>query len=317
MDRLTSMAVFIKVADCGSFAAAAGALGISAQMVGKHITFLEQRLGTRLLNRTTRRQSLTAIGQVFYQRCKSVLAEADAAENVALQLSAAPRGQLRINAPVTFGAYALTPLINRYLQDYPEVSVDLTLNDRFVDLIDEGYEAVIRLGELQDTGLIARELMPYQLIACAAPAYLEKHGTPRIPAELTRHECLLYRYWSPVAIDEWQFTHAGETLRVRVNSRLHINDSSALLTAALNAGGILLAAESIVRPWLASGHLLPILADYQAPARAMHILFAASAPPTPKLRSFIDYVVAEFGMTAHKQRNPGREIPRSGSERPV
>ncbi|NDL63668.1 LysR family transcriptional regulator [Acerihabitans arboris] len=295
MDRLTSMAVFVKVADRGSFAAAADALNISAQMVGKHVVFLEDRLGARLLNRTTRRQSLTEIGLAFYQRCKIVLAEAQAAESVALELSATPRGQLRVNAPVTFGAYALTPMINRYLLAYPEVSMDLTLTDRFVDMVDEGYEAVIRLGALKDSSLAARELAPYRLIACASPGYLARCGLPRQLNDLEHHECLGYSFWSGPPRSEWQFIRQGEASQVRVQSRLQVNDSSALLTAALNDGGIILGAEVILRPYLASGQLLRVLPEYEAPSRPLHILFAAHRQLTPKLRSFIDLVVAEFG----------------------
>ncbi|WP_413727650.1 LysR family transcriptional regulator [Sodalis sp. RH19] len=295
MDRLTSMAVFVKVADRGSFAAAAEALNISAQMVGKHVVFLEDRLGARLLNRTTRRQSLTEIGVVFYQRCKIVLSEAQAAESVALELSAAPRGQLRVNAPVTFGAYALTPMINRYLLAFPAVKVDLTLTDRFVDVVDEGFEAVIRLGALKDSSLAARELAPYRMIACASPGYLARCGFPRQLSDLERHECLGYSFWSRPPLSEWRFTRGGEEQRVRVLSRLQINDSSALLTSALHDGGILLGPEVILRPYLASGQLVRVLPDYEAPSRPLHILFAAQRQLTPKLRSFIDCVVAEFG----------------------
>lgn len=295
MDRLTSMAVFIKVADKGSFAAAAVSLNMSAQMVGKHVVFLEDRLGARLLNRTTRRQSLTEIGTAFYQRCKIVLAEARSAESVVLELSAAPRGLLRVNAPVTFGAYALTPMVNRYLLAYPAVKVDLTLTDRFVDVVDEGYEAVIRLGALEDSSLAARELAPYRMIACASPGYLARSGSPRQTDDLARHECLGYSFWSRPPLSEWRFTRGDEQYRVRVQSRLQINDSSALLISALNDGGILLGPEVILRPYLASGLLLRVLPEYEAPSRPLHILFAAHRRLTPKVRSFIDFVVSAFG----------------------
>lgn len=295
MDRLTSMAVFVKVTEQGSFAAAADALHLSAQMVSKHILFLEKRLGARLINRTTRRQHLTEIGQAFYQRCKAVLSEAQAAESVADELSLAPRGRLRINAPVTFGTYALTPLVNRYLQQYPAVRVDLTLTDRYVDVIDEGYEAVIRLGELADSSLNARELAPYRIIACASPGYLARSGTPRQPSDLEHHECLSYSFTSRPPLKEWQFNHHGQIQRVRIQSRLQINDSSALLNAALSDGGIISGAEVMLRPYLASGQLLRVLPDYEAPSRPLHILFSAQRQLTPKLRSFIDYAVAAFG----------------------
>src|SRR5260221_2042768 len=178
MDRLTSMAMFVKAVEAGSFAAAVPALGLSSPMIGKHVRSLEERIGSRLLNRTTRRQSLTEVGRVFYERCKSVLAEAEAAEALVQDLHAVPRGRLRINAPVTFGSYSLVPMLTRYMRQYPEVAVDLTLTDRVVDLIDEGYEAVIRISPLTDSALVARPLAPYRLIACAAPAYLAERGIP-------------------------------------------------------------------------------------------------------------------------------------------
>lgn len=295
MDRLHSMAVFIKVVDCGSFATASEQLNMSSQMAGKHVAFLENRLGTRLLNRTTRKQSLTEIGALFYERCKIVLAEAEAAESIAYELSTMPRGRLRINAPVTFGAYSLAPLITRYLREYPQVHVDLTLNDRFVDLIDEGYEAVIRLGALKDSSLIARSLAPYRLIACASPQYLSARGLPLVPEDLTTHECLGFTYWSNPPERGWHFTKDGQLHAVQVNGRLQVNDATALLSAALNDGGIILGAEVVLKNYLASGQLVQVLTDYEAPSRQMHILFAAHRRPTPKLRSFIDFVVAEFG----------------------
>ncbi len=295
MDRLESMAVFIKVADCGSLAAAARALDISAQMVGKHLVFLENRLGARLLNRTTRRQSLTEIGTVFYQRCKIVLAEAELAEAVTRQLSVEPRGTLRITAPVSFGAYALTPMINRYQRAYPQVRVDLTLTDRITDVVDEGYEAVIRIGTLKDSSLIARELAPYRLLACASPGYLARKGTPEQVSDLSHHDCLGYRYWSRPSVREWRFSKQGKEQSIAIDSQLQINDISALLTAALNDGGIILGAEVVMRPYLACGQLLRVLPEYESPSRPLHILFPAHHYLTPKLRSFVDYVVMEFG----------------------
>lgn len=186
MDRLTSMAVFVRAAEAGSFAAAAPALGISAPMIGKHVRFLEARVGAQLLRRTTWRQSLTEVGRAFLERCKLVLAEAEAAELLAQDLQAAPRGLLRVNAPVTFGSYSLTPTLTRYLRRYPEVTVDLTLTDRVVDVIDEGYDAVIRIAPLTDSTLIARALKPYRLLAAAAPPISRSTARRRRPPSSRR-----------------------------------------------------------------------------------------------------------------------------------
>lgn len=294
MDRLTSMAVFVKTADSGSFAAAALAFGISSQMAGKHVSTLEERVGARLLNRTTRRQSLTEIGQIFYERCKALLADAEAAESVAQELSASPRGRLRITAPVTFGANCLAPLIARYLKGHPHVRVDLTLTDRFVDLIDEGYEAAIRLGALTDSSLIGRQLMPYRLLVCASPDYLAAHGEPRTPHELADHACLSFVYMTRPVANEWHFFDAHGDYVVPVSGPFHANDVKALRAAALHGAGVMLAPEVAVQDDLATGRLVRLLRDYETPARPMHLVFPASRA-TPKLRAFIDQVVAEFG----------------------
>lgn len=176
LDRLTSMNAFVKAVDCGSFAAAAVLLGLSPQMVAKHVLFLEDRVGARLLNRTTRRQSLTELGGLYYERCKLVLAEAEAADALAADMKAVPRGRLRISAPVTFGTCGLVPMITAYLRAQRQVELSLTLTDRFVDLVDEGYEAAFRIGPLSGSALVALPLAPYQLIVCAAPDYLRQRG---------------------------------------------------------------------------------------------------------------------------------------------
>jgi DNA-binding transcriptional LysR family regulator len=295
VDRLTSMAVFVKSADLGSFAAASVVLDISPQMVAKHVVFLEDRLGTKLLNRTTRKQSLTEFGQAYYERCKLVLAEAEAADLLAHETRAIPRGRLRVNAPVTFGTSSLIPLITRYLRSHPDVQVDLTLTDRMVDPVEEGYEAVIRLGPIVDSTLIARPLAPYRLIACASPAYLAERGTPATPAQLAEHECLGFAYWSRALGSTWRFTRNNRNCDVKVRGRLQVNDWKALLRAAVEGFGITLGAEAALKDELVSGRLVRVLPDYEAPWRPMHILFAADRHPTPKLRSFIDTVVMEFG----------------------
>ncbi len=291
MDRLVSMAVFVKAVATGSFAATADALGMSSQMVGKHVASLETRLEAQLLHRTTRRQSLTTIGQAYYERCRSILAETEAAESLVHDLSTTPRGRLRVNAPVTFGACTLAPLVTRYLQAHPEVEVELTLSDRYVDVVDEGYDAVIRLGPLKDSGLAARPLAPHRLVACASPAYLAQHGAPTVPSDLARHECLGFVYSSGFPYAEWQFEREGQIHSVQVHGRLQVNDGRVLRAAALDGQGIILQAELDLRDDLAHGRLVLVLPTYKAPSRPMHVLFSASRPQTPKLRFFIDLLV--------------------------
>ena len=176
IDRLTSMAVFVKAADAGSFAAAASALTMSPQMVAKHVAELERHLGGVLLARTTRRQNLTELGRSYYERCRTILADVEAAEALVPQADAEPSGLLRSSAPVTFGAHGLVPFLTDYLTQYPKVVIDLVLMDRYVDLIEEGFEVVFRVGELGDSALVQRQLAPYRLVACASPAYLSARG---------------------------------------------------------------------------------------------------------------------------------------------
>ncbi len=190
MDRFLSMGVFAKAVESGSFSAAGDALRMSSQLVGKHVQTLEQHLGVRLINRTTRRQHLTEAGIAFYERVKIILAEVEAAEGVAAISGAMPRGRLRINAPVTFGVHALSPRLSEYLLKYPNVTIDMSLSNRYVDLIDEGVDVAFRVGELADSSLIARALSPYRLYLCAAPAYLANSSPVERPSDLEKHEGL-------------------------------------------------------------------------------------------------------------------------------
>ena len=295
MDRLASMGVFVKAADLGSFTAAAAVLGMSSQMVGKHVSFLEARLGAQLLRRTTRQQSLTDIGRGFYERCRTILSETEAAETLVNDLSTSPRGRLRVNAPVTFGACRMAPLMTRYLEAYPDVEVELTLSDRFVDVVDEGYDAVIRIGPIKDTTLAMRELASYTLIACASPAYLAANGAPNTPEDLAGHQCLVFVSWSGLPYAEWRFVKARRAFTVQVRSRFQINDGRALLVAALEGHGIILQSEAVVHGDLDAGRLVQVLPGYASPSQPMHLLFSARRPQTPKLRYFIDCVVNAFG----------------------
>ena len=295
MDRLSSMNAFVMAAELGSYARAAERLGMSPQMVAKHVTALEQRLGARLLNRTTRRQSLTEIGQQYAEQCRQILASIHAAERGAEAMRAAPRGKLKITAPVTFGSYSLMPLITGFLRDNPDVEIDLHLTDRFVDLVEEGYEAAFRIGPLATTGLTARPLAPYRLVVCASPEYLAARGTPQAPVDLERHECLGYAFWSRPADREWVFYQASTPCKVQVASRLQINESRALMTAALDGFGIVLGPEDFLRGALARGELVRVLPDFEAPSRPMHLVYTANRQRTAKLRRFVEAVLGRFG----------------------
>jgi len=293
MDKLRSMEVFVAVVDAGSLSAAADTFRISPVMVGKHVKFLEERLGARLLARTTRRQHLTEIGAQYLAQCRQILAQVQAAETGAEAMRATPRGKLKITAPVSFGSECLAPLMADYLDAYPEVSLELNLNDRLVDLVEEGYDAAIRIGKLDDSGMVARPLQPYAMVICAAPAYLEKHGVPHTPDDLARHECLDFVQWARHL--RWRLNGKEGA---REESRFRSNNGQALRVAALHGFGIVMQAEILMAGDIAAGRLLPILADYVPPARPMHLVYARDRQPTPKLTTLIEFILQRYGPAA-------------------
>ncbi len=293
MDRFTSMGVFAKAVEAGSFSAAGNLLSMSSQMVGKHVRLLEDHLGVKLINRTTRRQSVTEIGRSYYERVRTILAEVEAAEVLAAETRAIPRGQIRVNAPVTFGAHELANILPAYLAANPQVDVELTLSDRVVGLIDEGYDAVFRVGPLADSSLIARPLRPMTFTVCAAPAYLAAHGHPARPADLENHESLGFMHGN--TRDQWRFAGPEGLETVELSYRFLANNGQALLTAALAGLGIMLQPSSLVQGEIEAGRLVRLLPGYEPPSRVMHILYAPDRRITPKLRSFVDFAVARFG----------------------
>lgn len=295
LDRLTGMAVFVKAADTGSFAAAATALRLSPQMVAKHVSALENRLGARLLNRTTRRQSLTEMGAMYYERCQLILAETEEADSLAAVQKGTPRGRLRVTAPVTFGAHSVAPLVAAYLQAHPEVTVELELTDRLIDIVDEGFEMAFRIGAAPPSGLVARPLAPYQLIACASHAYLEKHGVPLTPSDLEHHECLGYSFHSRPVENLWRFTRDGISHTVNIQSRMLVNDGVSLLNAARKGFGIVMGGKDLIGESMLKGEVAQILSDYEAPLRPIHLLFSPDKRQTPKIRSFIDTAMSALG----------------------
>jgi DNA-binding transcriptional LysR family regulator len=293
MDKLRNMEVFVAVVDVGSFTAAAEAFNISPVMVGKHIHALEQRLGARLLTRTTRRQSLTEIGRQYAERCRQILADIAAAESGAEAMRATPRGTLKINAPVSFGTQRLAPAMADYLALHPEVSLDLALNDRVVDLVDDGYDAAIRIGELNDSGLVARPLQPYRMLICASPDYLARAGVPQTPSDLMRHQCLDFMHWNKRV--RWKL---DDTVQAEIpSSRFRSNNGQALRMAALRGYGIVMQAEILLGEDVAAGRLVPLLQDYLPSPRPMHLVYPRDRQPTPKLTTFIDFMLERFGAT--------------------
>lgn len=295
MNKLANMEMFVRVVETGSFAAAAEVSRVSAAMVSKHITEIEQRLGARLLHRTTRRQQLSDVGRLYYERCKQALAEVALAEASALELQASPRGRLRLVAPVSFGSHILVPALSEYMATYPDVSIELILDNRPANLVDGGFELGIHIGQIDEPGIVARPLRPYRRMLAAAPAYLERHGHPEHPEQLSTHECLGPSYWR--RFDQWRLVGPdGATCSVTVRSRFTANQGNALRIAALNGAGIVLQPEAVLADDLATGRLLPVLPEWSLQPSPMYLIYAQDMRPTAKLRSVIDFMVARFGV---------------------
>lgn len=305
MDLLKAMTVFVRVVETGSLTAAAVACDLSPTMIGSHLQALEARLGTRLIHRTTRKQRVSAFGQTYYERCVEILGLIDDSERLAHDHLATPRGRLRVTAPVMFNNECLIPAIAEYCDRYPEVKLDIVATDAVSDLLNDGFEAAIRIGALGNPDLVARPLMPYRLVLCASRAYLRAHGVPATPDALRTHQCLTYAYpprseWY-AGEPEWVLNGPEGRVAVHVDGRLKIDNSEALRRAALRGLGIALLPAILVNDDLRSKRLVEVLPDYAAPERQLNLLYLPDRHMSPKLRSFIDFVVERFGTetTAH------------------
>jgi DNA-binding transcriptional LysR family regulator len=286
------MAVFAKVVDSASFAAAARHFNMSPAMVSKHVRTLEERLGVRLLNRTTRRVSATEVGQDYYERCLRILSELEDADRAAGDLQAAPRGLLRVTTSVSFGVRQLAPLVAEYLAAYPDVSVDLTLHDDFVDILEARIDLAIRLGQLSDSSLIARKLCAVEMVLCASPGYLKANGVPAKPRDLLKHSCLIYTHATSRA---WAFTDGdGKEEVIRVAGRLSANSGDALLALAIKDTGIALAPDYLVGDDLTAGRLIRLLPDYATQDTPVYAVYPHSRYLSAKTRTFIDFLASRF-----------------------
>jgi DNA-binding transcriptional LysR family regulator len=295
LNKLAGMQMFVRVVESGSFSAAAEISQVSATMVAKHIRAIEDRLGARLLHRTTRRQQLSDVGRLYYERCKHVLADVELAEASASELQSSPRGRLRLIAPVSFGSHSLVPALGAYMDQHPDISIELTLDNRRPNLVDEGFELGIHIGDIAEPGLVARPLQPYRRRLAAAPAYLARHGQLEHPKQLGAHECLGLSYWR--RHDLWRLVGPdGATCNVTVQSRFTANQGNALRIAALNGIGIALQPEAVLADDLAAGRLLPVLPGWSLAPSPMYLIYAHNLRPTAKLRSAIDFLLARFGQ---------------------
>lgn len=294
MQNLTDIAVFVKVVELASFTAAAEALDMSQPVVSKAVTRLEEKLGARLLNRTTRRLSLTEAGSELYRRSVRALTEIENAEHEVARFQTEPRGTLRVSAPMSFSILHLGPAVQKFLERFPGVSVELSLDDRQVDLVEEGFDVAIRIGKLQDSNLVARKIAPCRQLLCAAPAYLARRGTPEMPEDLLEHDCILYSLTSTPR--EWRFTGPdGASHVVPVNGPLHSNNGLVNRAASVAGGGIVLLPTFYLGDQLRSGELKPILCKFTPQDLAVYAVYPERRNLMPKVRAFVDFLAATFG----------------------
>ncbi len=293
MDRLRAIEVFVTVAARGGFARAALALDTSPANVSRYITELEAHLGTRLLNRSSRKLSLTESGEALFERGKSILEDVAEAEAITASASMQPRGRLRINAPLSFGVLHLAPLWPKFMQRHPEVELDVALVDRVVDIVDEGYDLAIRISRSGSTTHAARKLAASRNIVCASPAYLRKHGKPKTPADLAAHACIGYTY--AATADEWHFSDAqGADHAVKVSCVMHTNNGDTACAAALAGRGVIWQPSFLIGPDLRAGRLVPLLPGYRMPDIDVLAVYPSRRHVSAKVRVMIDFLAQAF-----------------------
>jgi len=294
LDRLTGLEVFAKVAATGSLSAAGRAMGMSQTMVTKHIAALEARLGVKLFHRSTRRLSITETGRNYLEASERILADIDAADAAAAADRVEPRGLLRLNAPVAFGAWQIAPLLSEFAQRHPLVTVELGLNDRLVDLAEEGWDLAIRIGSLSNSSLIARRIAPCRTVVCAAPSYLKARGKPSTVSSLADHNCLGYTLSSVTGADRWVFGTRGE-VTVPVSGNLRANNGDALRAAAIAGQGLIYQPTFMIADDLRAGTLVALTLDQ--PTVEFGGIYAVYLPdrnPAAKVRAFIDFIATHF-----------------------
>jgi DNA-binding transcriptional LysR family regulator len=297
MDRFNSMAIFVEVVNQEGFTAAAEKLGLSRAQVSKSVMQLEAHLGTRLLNRTTRRVSLTEVGRVYHERCVAILADIEEIEGMAGEQTDKPRGTLRLSAPNSFGILHLNEVIPRYIKQYPQVRISLSLSDRLIDVVAEGFDLVIRIAAPEDSSLIARKIAPCRRVFCAAPGYLEQSGIPRVPQDLAIHPCLVYS--NDLRPDTWVLHGPNGAESIKVNGPVCADNGDALKAAAVAGLGVALLPTFIVGPELRAGRLQQVLTNYCPPEISIYAVFPSRRYLSAKVRTFVDFLSGCFG------ENPG------------
>lgn len=296
MDRLTAMEMFVRVVSARSFSGAARQLGVSKSVVSKAVAELEDRLGAQLLNRTTRQMSLTEVGQAYYDRCTTILEQVEETEQLVAADSHCPRGLLRISAPVTFSMANLGWPISEFLAANPEVSIELALNDRVVDIVEEGFDLAIRISRrLKDSNLIAVKLCSARTVTCASPGYLQANGVPTHPRDLLQHQCLRYSNLGPA--QEWAFHDpvTGEPIHIAVSGRIIANNGEVLRGAAVNGEGIIAGPSFLVSDDIKNGRLVPILQEYAAPPFGIYAVYPPNRHVSAKVRRLVDHLKRVWG----------------------
>jgi LysR family transcriptional regulator for bpeEF and oprC len=295
MDRLTSMEVFRWVVDLGSFSRAADRLDLSKATVTAHVAAIENRLGVRLLNRTTRKLSLTEDGAAYLEHVRRVLADVQETEDMLSNARATPRGRLRVDMPVTLGRQHIVPALPRFAAQYPDIEVVATLDDRRIDLVEEGVDVAIRMGELEDSSFIAKRIYSTGFVVCASPDYLAIHGTPATPEDLVHHQCLGFYSAASRRVFEWPFERDGGRFSLPPRGMLTVSNAEALVDAALGGAGIICVLDMIVGRQLASGELVPVLEDVRTSLQVpMSVIYPQNRHLSPKVRVFVDFVAGLF-----------------------
>jgi DNA-binding transcriptional LysR family regulator len=292
MDRITGVQLFARIVETGSFSKASVDLGVTQPTATKHVAAVEARLGARLLNRNTRGVSATEIGALYYEKCKTIQRELEEADNLAALLQSRVGGQLRISTSVAFGRRVLTPLVLTFMREHPEITVDLSFDDRYVNLVEQGVDVAIRMGRLADSSLGARYLAQNPWVLVASPAYLAQHAAPQSPSDVAQHPCLIY---STVQGDErWHFTGGGREHSVPVRGPLRTNNLSVLLEAARDGMGLAILPWYVAHGSVQRGEVVPLLTDFALPVQEMHAVFPSPKLLPSKVSSFIGYLQEQF-----------------------
>ncbi|CDG22120.1 Transcriptional regulator, LysR family [Xenorhabdus poinarii G6] len=294
MNKLESMKVFVTVSEAGSFSAASSLLNISPVMVGKHIEYLEKTLQLRLIHRTTRKQSLTEAGRMYLLDCKDILERIRISETIAERLDNTPRGKVRITAPNTLGSTLVTQAIVEFMYRYQDIKVELLLNDKVSNIIEEGIDLAVRIGELQSSSyLVAKQLKPYSVSICASPQYIKKNGFPKSPSELENHNCLTHLLWNENT--GWESLFYSKKHAISTKGNFSTNNGIALRNAALAGCGIVMLPDALLAQEIKNGNLITMLEEYAPSPRKVHLLYPYQNQPLPKTRCLIDFLSKKLG----------------------